>query len=358
MSRLLFCIGSLCLLLLPAPTRGGTETPAVRLLVSNSAPYVGEETILTLEVRYRGRLRERPTVRWPELHRFVVEDLPPLPPRRLDDSAGPMLVESARRSLRPVTAGRLSLAGGIDLGGAFFSAAPLSLRIRPLPERERPPAFAGAVGRAELTLRAEGTGTREVAMVLKGNAPLHAFPEPRVVPGSGERIVPLGETFSGSAGQARERTFRYLYLPGEGRRGRLTATLDVFDPVAERYEQLHASLDDGGGLTRKWLPAAALIALGGWLLARRQRRRASSLEEILERLLGRSPAGLCRERVIEGLDRAGVPHAAIEDLKRLWEAEDRSRFGDRRATAVELAGLRRRAVVDMRNAVDKSRRIP
>lgn len=338
-------------LLLPA-TSSATE-PEVRLLVSNPAPYVGEETLLTLELRYRGRLPGRPVVRWPNLHRFSVEDLPPLPPRR----EGAQLVESARRLVRPLAAGAETLAGAVAVAGREFTAAPLTVRVRALPRQGRPVGFAGAVGRAELSLRGAGSGTREVAVVLRGAAPLDAFPRPELVPGRGERLVFLGEDRTGSVGEVRERTFRYLYLPGADSRGQLSASLVALDPQTGAYRRLYAGLGERGHPTPwRFAIAAGLVAatLGVWVLMRRRR----SLDHHLERLLERPTAGLCRERILADLTRKEVSRTARHALQRLWECEDLDRFGDRPAGPSELAKLRREAAALLRNAVDKSGRIP
>jgi hypothetical protein len=349
--------GILCLLFLTTSAWGAEAPLAVRLLVANSAPYAGEEVVLTMEVRHHGRPQGRPSVRWPLLDHFTVEELPSLPPRREEDETGTILVESARRLLRPLIPGRHTLSGGVDLGGTFTAAPELELRVRPLPDRGRPPDFDGAVGEVDLELKAEGTGTREIAVILRGNAPLRAFASPRVAAGRDERLIPLGEVFSGVAGKARDRTFRYLFLPGDGRRGNLAASLPLFDPRTGRYRMLGASISDGSS-GRGWagLLAAMLLCAGAWFTARR-RKKDLSLEAALSRVLGRPSAGLCRERILAELGRAGVRKTVTAELAGLWEAEDRARFGGR-SQAVETAEWRRRVAAGLRNDVDKSRPIP
>lgn len=354
--RGLLIIGILHLLNLPAPATEGEPPLQVRLLASNTAPFAGEEVILTMELCYRGRPSGRPVVHWPALDSFTVEDLRALPPRREDGSA--RIIETERRALRPLTSGRYTIGGGVSLGDLFIAAPALTLRVHPLPDKGRPSVFEGAVGRAELQLVADGTGTREVEVILRGNAPLGSFPSPSLETGRGERIVPLGEEFSGSAGEVRVRAFRYLYLPGEGRRGKLSASISLFDPVAGSYRLLRTSRDPNPGV-RPWmlLSAGAALLGGACLLARGRKIRPRSLEAILEHLLGRSPAGLCRERIVEELSRSGIPPSMIGELAKMWEMEDRVRFGGQQQ-AKSLSELRIRVAARLRIAVDKSRSFP
>lgn len=354
--RGLLIIGILHLLRLPAPAMEGESPLRVRLLASNTAPFAGEEVVLAMEVCYGGRPSGRPVVHWPALDSFAVEEMRAPPPRREDGSE--RIIETERRVLRPLTHGRYTIGGGVSLGDLFIGAPPLTLRVRPLPEAGRPSDFKGAVGGAELRLSADGTGTREVEAILRGNAPLGSFPSPSLETGRGERIVPLGEEFSGNAGEVRERTFRYLYLPGEGRRGKLSASLSLFDPVAGSYRLLRTSLDPNPGV-RPWmlLPAGMALLGGACLLARGRKIRTRSLDAILEQLLGRSPAGLCRERIVEELSRTGIPPSVTGELAKMWEMEDRVRFGCR-PQAKNLSELRIRVAARLRNAVDKSRSFP
>lgn len=345
-----------------AAVAAGEAPPEVRFLLSNSAPFVGEEVVLTLEVRYRQRPGGRMAVRWPRLDGCVVADLPPLPPRREEGADGALLVESARRLLRPLAAGRLSLAGGIELHQTFLPAPPLALRVRSLPAGGRPAAFTGAVGAVALELRADGSGTREVGVTLRGNAPLDAFPLPEPRLGRKERLIALGETLSGEAGEVRQRRFRYLYLPGEGRRGRLAFTLAVFDPASQRYQLLEAELLRE--MRGRWDAAPVIAALGAvlvtLLLMLRRRRRPSSLAHLVARALGRPVRGLSRAQLLAGLREYGIPAAIIEDLVGVWEAEDRRRFAPRTLSAApeDLFAMRRRVAIRLANHIDKYRRIP
>lgn len=356
---------ALCLftLLQPAPavSAGGTP-PEVRFLLSNSAPFVGEEVVLTLEVRYRQRPGGRMTVRWPQLDGCVVTELPSLPPRHEEDADGALLVESARRLLRPLAAGRLRLSGGIELHQSFLPAPPLELRVQSLPATGRPAAFTGAVGAVVLELQGVGSGTREVGVTLRGNAPLDVFPPPEPRLGRKERLIALSETFSGEAGEVRERSFRYLYLPGEGRHGQLTFTLVVFDPASQRYRLLQTPLPEAkrGGWAAVLVIAALSAVLVTLLFMLWRRRRPSSLAHLLARALGRPVSGLSRDHILAGLRKYGIPAAIIEDLVELWEAEDRRSFAPRALSAApeDLSARQRRVAIRLANHIDKYRRIP
>jgi len=349
-------------LALPSLLFAGAEEPAsVRLLLSNSAPYIGEEVVLTLEVRYRQRPGGTMAVRWPQLNGCISSELPPLLPRREEGMEGPLVVESARRLLRPLNAGRFNLSGGIELRQQFLAAPPLSLRVRPLPTAGRPEAFAGAIGTAEMELRAAGTGSREVRLVLRGDAPLDTFPPPRADFGRNERLIALGEAFSGNDGGMRERTFRYLYMPGPARRGELAFRLDIFDPSTGTYRLLQAGLGEAAPPPpippRGWagLLLAPLLLLA--LLLRRRRR--NSLDHLLRRFVGRPVDGLSRDAVVACLRRSGARDESVAALLSFWAAEDRDRFAPSPRTARKTSPpLKRQVARQLANDIDKRRRIP
>jgi hypothetical protein len=349
------------LLLLPAP---GNAAPLplleARLLVSNPAPYLGEEVILTLEVRRKGVLHQRPTLVWPVFDDFLQEERPPHLPRRESGTDGEILVESGRMLLRPLKPGIFQLSGGgVAVGGDFIAAPPLSLRVRPLPKKGRPDDFAGAVGRYALTLRGEGTGTREVHLEVRGDGVLSNLPAPRAAPGHGERLVFLGEDLSVTEETAL-RTLRYLYLPGEKEKGSLTFTLATFDPQEESYRLLSASLNPPPGRwgargLRILLPLAGVSVLALWGL---RQRRKTDLDHVLAHLLGRAPRGLSRREIAAALMRGGVRTETWTALERLWEEEDVRRFGPVSRRAQNLKANRRRLARRLWIDVDKSRRIP
>ncbi|HEX9874151.1 MAG TPA: hypothetical protein VGA43_07295 [Deferrimonas sp.] len=351
----------LLLLLLPAQ---GSAAPLplleTRLLVSDIAPYLGEEIMLTLEVRRRVGVRSRPTLVWPAFDDFLQEERPPLLPRRQAEGEGEILVESGRMLLRPLKPGIFHLSGGgVAVGGDFIAAPPLSLRVRPLPKKGRPDDFAGAVGRYTLTLRGEGTGTREVRLEIRGDGVLSNFPAPRAAPGDGERLVFLGDDLSVTEETAL-RTLRYLYFPGEEEKGSLTFTLATFDPQEESYRLLSASLNPPPGRwgtrgLRILLPLAGVTALA--LCGLRQRRK-TDLDYVLARLLGPAPRGLSRREIATALMQGGVRTETWTALERLWEEEDVRRFSPVSRRAQNLKANRRRLARRLWNDVDKSRRIP
>jgi hypothetical protein len=354
--RLLFCL-MMATTLLAGPSLAAEPPVETRLLLSNPTPYVGEEVTLTLEVRYARHPGGLLAIRWPRFESCVTEELPPLPPRREEGSQEPVVVEAARRLVRPVAAGRLLFEGGVDLRGRYLPAAPVTLRVRPLPAAGRPEGFAGAVGSVVLELQAAGVGTREVAVALRGNAPLDAFPPPLPALPRGERLVPLGDSLEGVAGGERTRTFRYLYLPGEGRRGELAFSLAVFDPAAASYRVLHASLDAPADTGRPghWAAAGAALAAFALLWLRHRRRRPADLEQVLAGAMGRPTAGLPRETILEALRRRGATEASLAELVRFWEAGDRARFAPQpQEPPVTAARLAKK----MAKEIDKSRCIP
>lgn len=351
----------LFLVLVWATTANGNDAaPQVRLLVSNPAPFVGEEFILALEVRTSGRPGAI-IPRWPGLDPFAASDLAFPPPRRETSGTTTWLVQRGEKSLIPLAPGTFTLTGaGVQAGGAFAPAAPVNIRVRPLPAHGRPTDFAGAVGEVAMTLSADGSGSREVALTLRGHAPLNAFPRPVSHLGSGERLVPLGESFSGAAPGERQRTWRYLYLPGAGREGELHFTLAIFHPQKEGYAALTAGIGRSftllpwltGGLL---LLATAAFACGWW---RGRHPLPRSLPEVLTRLVGQPASGLSRRQIERALRRRGVSSQLLSDLRHHWAAEDAARFAPGVSPSLTqqceaAAGLARR----LRKAVDKWPRI-
>jgi hypothetical protein len=305
---------------------GAADLPAVRLLLSNPAPYVGEEVVVSLEVRTAPRPQSAIVPIWPNLDSSASADLPTPPPRLEEDQA--VLVQIMQRTIRPLRSGRLPLSSaGVSIADRNYLAAPVELRVLPLPERRRPEGFAGAIGHVTMQLQGEGRGSREIHLELSGHAALETFPAPQAELGAGERLILLDDATLGIAPQERIRTLRYLYLPGGNDRGRLVFRLPVFDPVAQEYVVLKAGIDH----IPTWLVHSAYLFSTFFLLFilirhYRKSRTPRTVEEALERIIGRPLTQLCRDEIVEILRRHGADAHVLLDLAAHWQTCDSQRF--------------------------------
>lgn len=313
-----------CLAVVPARS---AEIPSVRLLVSNPAPYVGEELVVTLEVRTTPRPTGPIVLRWPNLDNCAVAELPPQPPR-LEEEGRPVLVQIERRAVRPLRAGLLSLQGaGMSINGRNWTAPAQQLRVLALPDAGRPDDYAGAVGQATMRLEEHGRGNREIRLILRGTGPLDDFPAPLAAPGSGERLIPLGDATVGTAATERTRTLHYLYLPGDGDRGRLTFRLPLFDPVSRRYTVLKTGIRHLPVWPRHIIwTVAGLSVIASMILFNRLSRTPRTLDEALTHLLGQNVATLPRRDVLAGLRERGATSSLLAELTAYWDENDRRRF--------------------------------
>lgn len=306
---------------------GAGEPPQLRLVASKTAVYVGEEFELTIELRHAGGLRAPVDLRWPALDGFVAQRVEGFAPRRERGPSGEVFVESLRRTVRPLSTGRSPLVAEVAIGTGTFRSPPLGIRVLPLPSANIPEGFDGAVGKGvSLALSSEGEGTREVVVTLLGDAPFDIFPSPRIFPGKDERIVSIGKHFSGE-GANRQGAWRYLYSPGDGRVGHLAVATSLFDPDAREYRRLDASLEEESFAYGRWVVVTlfCLVFLLFFLWFGFLRKKPS-LDEAVTILLGRSPAGLSRDRIMNILHGKGVPNATIQGLKSYYKEWDRARF--------------------------------
>lgn len=314
----------LCLLLLAsgASSAAGADLPAVRMLLSNSAPYLGEEIVVTLEVRTTPRPQSAMVPIWPNLDSSASADLPTPPPRLEEGHA--VLIQIMQRAIRPLRSGRLPLiSAGVSIAGRTYHALPVELRVLPLPEIGRPEGFAGAIGQVTMVLEGAGRGSREIHLFLSGNAALETFPTPRADLGVGERLILLDDATVGMAPQERTRTLRYLYLPGGNDRGRLVFRLPVFDPISHEYVVLKAGIRQIPlWLVRSAWLLATLLSLSLLIRYYRKSRTPRSVDEALERIIGRPPHHLCREEIVQLLHHRGADPQLLADLAAHWQAED------------------------------------
>jgi hypothetical protein len=176
-------------------------------------------------------------------------------------------------------------------------------------------------------LPGDGRGSREFQLLLSGHAALETFPLPQAALGADERLILLDDATVGTAPQERTRTLRYLYLPGGNDRGRLVFRLPVFDPLAHDYVVLKAGINHvPTWLVRSTYLISTFLLLYVLVRTYRKSRTPRTVEEALERIIGRPPAPLCRDEIVSSLRRRHADAALLADLAAYWQILDAQRF--------------------------------
>lgn len=341
----------------PAPA---AHLPQLRLLSSDLVPWQGEEIVVTLEIRTTARPLGVMTPVWPLLDNCAGDE-PVLDPPRMEEGRPPQLVQTVRRAIRPLRPGPLILDTiGIRHHGKLLTAPPLTLRVRPLPTDGKPDDFGGAIGDLVLLLDAAGRGTREVRLTMTAAAPLDDFPAPRPFLGDDEHLIPLSDENTGHPPGQRSRVLRYLYLPGEGRRGALTFTLPFFHPETGHYRSARVAVDENYA---RYALSLLLIVLGGiplllWLAY--LLGTPKTISGALQRILETSPTGIPRAELLTRLGGRGIPRSLLDELRRFWDECDRAAFSPQPEDLPPRRRKRseRRLAKRLFKAVDKRRPIP
>ncbi len=288
-----------------------------RLLVSNPSPYIGEAIRLTLEIRRPAQVAAPLRPLWPALTDLLLVAEPPGQVRRLVDAPG-TVVEHLHRIVRPLRAGSLRVAGAAVLqGGRRTAIPPLTLHVRALPRRNRPPSFDGAVGRLGVSVRPDrAAGTLEI--VLTGDADSRLLAAPRTSD-TGRELLLLTSRERGRWPD-RQRLLRYR-LPADGR---FRLSLSWFDPADGRYHRVvHPRPFAWRPRHLALLPVLLLLAWAG--------RRGWRLRQ-LDRLLRDDLAGLPYAERLEHLRRAGIEDRLLAELAAHWHRTDRRFAPDAPAT--------------------------
>jgi len=341
---------------------GAATAPAnavsARLLVSNPAPYVGEEVDLTFEVRYRRYPGGRPSLTWPKDDLFLASD-PALSRSSRQRTADGVIIETLQRRLQPLQPGPLHLQGArLTFGRVDIPVSPVTLQIRPLPQQQRPAGFSGLVGHYRLQLDAGDSGARDIIISVTDEGQVGTLPLPRIDIGPDDRLVPLDRDTAPSAGGGRRHRWRYHYLPAGNAPERLQVSLVTFDPETGRYEQLQAGTTrpisgqtGGNRLLPLTLGVIVIVtAAASFLLWRRPRR----VEECLSRLLGCAPHELSRREITAALGERLDPQTQVL-LQAWWRQNDRRWSPE---TAAEQHSDSRELRIRLRKIIDKKNRIP
>jgi hypothetical protein len=310
------------------------EEPAItaRLLVSNPAPYIGEEIALLLEVTYNRHPGGRTRFSWPKLDDFISADLADTR-SQLSRNEQNRLVETVTRRIRPLKSGPLSLhQATVSIGSQNFPIQPLTLRVKPLPVTDRPERFNNQIGSYRLMLTASSVSPGEITLHIYDSNELTPIPEVLSWPKIGKRLIPLERETRPVKGGGREHLLRYDYIPAEVETAALRFSLTTFDPDQQRYRHIKTDPDPiHKPWSRKLLLLLFLLPLGIGLFLFRFNRRPRTIRGCLEQLCQRPIAGLSREKIQKLLYRH-LDHTGQEALQRYWQSEDTLRFSAKAST--------------------------
>ncbi len=313
---------------LALPIAAHTVEPEIsaRLLVSNPAPYLGEEIDLQLEVTYLGHPGSRTRFNWPQLDNFVAADLLTIRSQRRRDVKN-RLVETITRRIRPLLSGTILLAEATVLtGNKRIELQPLTLRVQPLPTTDKPDNFNNYVGDYRFSLAATGSGPREINLHIYDSNQLEAVPSVVEWPDSGAQLILIDTTTRVAGAKGREHILRYFYSPAADKQGALRFSLPFFAPQSQSYIEIKTGpLEQSASalLIIFSLFGSVLFAAGLTLFMRKRHPR--TVDECLQRFCRRSVTGLSREKIQELLQ-PYFSHDEVAALRCYWQHEDALRF--------------------------------
>lgn len=245
----------------------GWSPPSDPYLEAKAEPtevYVGEQVVVSWTIYYRRDLYNLGWGNPPSYRGFAVEDLDQarrLDPR-LENYAGALYQVAFLKSTAffPLQSGELvippleiqyeSASGRRDFFGQLLtesrtvSSRPLTLKVLPLPEAGKPPAFSGAVGRYTVSGRLEKNevpahDSVRLIVTVTGDGYSDFVTAPALeLPASFEVYPPeISKTAGNVAGRFQTRKeFSYLMVPREpGDFVLPPARVDYFDPQTESY---------------------------------------------------------------------------------------------------------------------------
>jgi tetratricopeptide (TPR) repeat protein len=227
----------------------------LRVTVDPDTPWVGQQVVLRVEAQFPRNLRQRQTrptlFEAPSPPGFWVADLGEGVTGGVRVIDGELFeTQSYRRAYFPIMAGAFRLPPArirLELRrGYLYAPEPIELAsdslpvtVRPLPVQGRPPGFAGAVGRYELSARLEpatvGVGDAATLTVeVRGTGNVKALPPPRLPALHGIEVFPPTEESRVVPGDGRVAgTKRFTWVLVPERPGEL-----AIDPVEFAYFDL------------------------------------------------------------------------------------------------------------------------
>jgi hypothetical protein len=390
-----------------SPVMPGSEA-WLRVTLSPETVYVGQQTTLTAEAGFseeaRLRLTRPPIFDTPAPTGFWVHELPGGVRSQLRPS-GDRIIEVQHKKvayfpLNPGTFGLKQSRVIVDVRQGFLYAPETRelrsntprLTVLPLPEKDRPPTFRGAVGRYTMQAAVEPLTVAagepvQIRLVINGVGNVKTIAAPRLpqvlgaeafAPTEESQTTVNGETVGGT------KTFNYVLIPErEGKVEIPAITFTFFDPVARTYRNERAEavqvrvLPSGAETPRDADPGALrplrtepsgssltwvrsrgflllqllpLLALAGIVLWRRRRPRVNPAPGYLARV--RATATLSNHEVYGELDRivraamaepGGAPEVVSGRAAALVERIRAARFAPTPPSASERAAIMREA---------------
>ena len=345
---------------LTLPIAAHTAEPEIsaRLLVSNPAPYLGEEIDLQLEVTYLGHPGGRTRFNWPKLDNFVAADLTAVRSKHSRDTKN-RLVETITRRIRPLMSGTILLPGATVLTGKQrLELPPFTLRVQPLPTTGRPENFNNYIGNYQLILAATGNGPREISLHIYDSNQLSTVPSVAAWSGSNKQLIPIDIKTRAAGAKGREHILRYFYSPVAGEQGALRFSLSIFDPQLQAYIEVETgTLEKPAAALLLYLSlfGSVLLAFGLTLFIRL--RHPHTVSGCLQRFCQRPLTGLSRE-TIQTLLQPYFNKDEFTALHRYWQNEDALRFNRNRPATepdiqLDVKSLRK----SLCKAIDKQQNI-
>ena len=233
--------------------------------VDTDNPYVGQQVVLSIKFYSAVQTLSRPTFTPPQTTDFWTDQFPqrsyytnvggrrfrvteinfalfPTRTGELEIGRAHLQVEVPTRNTRRRSFGFPSIFGGGET--VNLRTRPITLNVRPLPDKGRPDNFSGAVGQFSITASADQTEVEvnvpvTVTFTLQGRGNIKALPKPEIPPlndfrtysGVGDEQVTKNQNQMGGV-----KTFEEVFIPT--RQGELvipSVEYTFFDPVQGRY---------------------------------------------------------------------------------------------------------------------------
>ena len=325
MRRLTLTLFFIFFLGFPFVARAADLEVTAQLLVSNPAPYIGEEVDLLLEVTYNSHPGGRTSFSWPNLDNFISTDLTTIHSRRGRDEHN-RLVETMVRRIKPLTNGTLLLRGSfVVIGNQRVELQPITLRVQPLPITGQPENFQDNIGTYQLNLAASGTGPREISLHIYDSNLLSTVPNVQQWLNSEEQLIPIDVT-TRTARIGREHILRYFYETDAEEKEDLRFTLTVYDPLQHRYLEVETGpATKSASVSIFVIILSVFVFVAGGLVFRHLRRYPRTVAGCLQRVCRRTVQGLSREQ-IQALIQPHLNRDELEVLRLFWHLEDEDRF--------------------------------
>ncbi len=240
----------------PSQLKGNTNI-FINTFVDKKEPYVGEQITFTFELYHRIRISGS-EYEAPSATGFWLVDLPQIPKATKNVKGNAYFFNVIKTALFPTTSGELTIGqASLDFNrqSGFFSfgetynlkSDPIIIKAKPLPEKEKPNSFNGAVGNFSIsssvdnnTVKAGDVVTIQVSVTGQGNLDLiTAVTEPDLSafktydPKVSEKISNSGFVIGGV------KTWEYVIIPRQ--QGDIvigTFALAYFNPDDDNYHNV------------------------------------------------------------------------------------------------------------------------